>query len=168
MLNAGVKPPDLQVFFRKTVGALVTKPRNPRPKAGLTFKDVEALAAELPGVERSTSYGTPSLKVRGKMLVRLKEDGETLVIRVPFMVRDHLMKTQPRTFFITDHYAGYPAVLARLGTSDPDLIQQLIEDAWRAAAPKKLLLNFVFSDRRDTSDPLPRSRVCPCDSRPPA
>ncbi|MEO5815240.1 MAG: hypothetical protein ABIT20_08175 [Gemmatimonadaceae bacterium] len=43
----------------------------------MTFADVATLARELPGVEPSTSYVTPSLKVRSKMLVRMKEGGES-------------------------------------------------------------------------------------------
>ncbi len=110
----------------------------PLMKRGLTFDDVQALAARLPGVERSTSYGTPALKMRGKLLVRLKEDGESMVIRVPFVVRNHLLASDPACFYVTDHYAGYPAVLARLPRAERAVIDQLIEDAWRAAAPKKL------------------------------
>jgi len=36
----------------------------------------------LPEVELSTSYGTPALKVRGKLIARLKEDGESIVVPV--------------------------------------------------------------------------------------
>jgi hypothetical protein len=43
----------------------------------MTYDDVEALALRLPGVEESISYGTAALKVRGRLFVRLKEDGET-------------------------------------------------------------------------------------------
>jgi hypothetical protein len=116
-----------------------------RAKKGLTFDDVTALGGALPGVERSTSYGTPSLKVRGKFLGRLKEDGETMVLRVTFVVRDHLLATAPDTFYVTDHYRDYPAVLIRLPVADPAVVQQLLEDAWRAAAPKRLIQEFDAS-----------------------
>jgi hypothetical protein len=108
----------------------------------MTFADVGVLARELPGVEPSTSYGTPSLKVRSRMLVRLKEDGESMVMRVSFVVRDHLLATAPATFYVTDHYRDYPAVLVRLGVADPAVIRQLLEDAWREAAPKRLVQEY--------------------------
>ncbi len=40
----------------------------------VTFQTVAAVACKLPEVEISKSYGTPSLKVRGKMMARLLED----------------------------------------------------------------------------------------------
>jgi hypothetical protein len=43
----------------------------------MTFDDVRKIALAWPEVEDGTSYGTPALKVRKKMLVRLKEDGDS-------------------------------------------------------------------------------------------
>jgi hypothetical protein len=42
----------------------------------VTFDDVRRISLAGPGVEDGTSYGTPALKVRKKLLVRLKEDGD--------------------------------------------------------------------------------------------
>ena len=46
----------------------------------MTFDDVRKFALTWPEVEDGTSYGTPALKVRKKMLARLKEDGDSLVM----------------------------------------------------------------------------------------
>ena len=46
----------------------------------MTFDDVRKMALDWPEVEDGTSYGTPALKVRKKLLVRLKEDGDSLVM----------------------------------------------------------------------------------------
>jgi hypothetical protein len=105
----------------------------------LTFDDVRQIALALPGVEEGTSYGTPAFKVRGKFLSRLKEDGETLVVKIDFDERDILMAANPETFYITDHYRGYPAMLVRLATVDSDELRELFEAAWRRAAPKRLV-----------------------------
>ena len=79
-----------------------------------TFDDVRKIALSLPKVEEATSYGTPAFKLKKKLLMRLKEDGETLVAIVGFDNRDMLMEIDPQTFFSTDHYRGYPTVLVRL------------------------------------------------------
>jgi hypothetical protein len=105
----------------------------------VTFDDVRQLALALPAVEEGTSYGTPAFKVRGKFLSRLREDGETLVVRIDFDERDILMAANPETFYITDHYRDYPAMLVRLATVDPDELRDLLEGAWRRAAPKRLI-----------------------------
>lgn len=111
----------------------------------LDFDDVRAMGLALPGVGEGTSYGTPALKVGKKLLARLKEDGETLVLKLGFDEREMLMAAEPSTFFITDHYRAYPNVLVRLAHVHPPTLRRLIEQAWRELAPKRLVQNF---DRR--------------------
>jgi hypothetical protein len=86
-----------------------------------------------------TSYGTPALTVRGKAFARMWEDGETLVLKVPFPVRDHLLATAPGAYFVTDHYRGYPAVLVRLPVADAAELAPLLAEAWRQVAPKRVV-----------------------------
>lgn len=112
-----------------------------RPRT-LVFNDVCALAEALPGAEVGTSYGTPALKVRDKSFCRLWEDGTTLVLKVPFAVRDHLLATAPETYFVTDHYRGYPAVLVRLAATNAVDLLPLLEEAWRQVAPKRMRRAF--------------------------
>jgi hypothetical protein len=104
----------------------------------VTFDQIRELALRLPGVEEGTSYGTPALKVKGKLLARLKEDGASVVFRVTFDERDLLMQTKPKVFFITDHYLGYPAVLLRLGAASRKEAADIVEMAWRFVAPKRM------------------------------
>jgi hypothetical protein len=104
----------------------------------MTYDDVREIALELRGVEESTSYGTAALKVRGKLFVRLKEDGETIVLRTDPFERDHLMRTHPKIFYITDHYRDYPWVLVRLRAVRKRMLAALIESAWQHAAPKSV------------------------------
>src|SRR5580704_18797056 len=82
-------------------------------RARVTFDDVRTAAHGLLGVEDSTSYGTPALKVRGKLFARLHQDGECFVLRTSILDRQILMQIDPETFFITDHYRGHPWVLVR-------------------------------------------------------
>lgn len=70
----------------------------------MTFDDLRAFALAWPGVEDSTSYGTPALKVNGKGLARLKKDGDSLVLQVGFDEREMLREAEPDVFYMTDHY----------------------------------------------------------------
>jgi hypothetical protein len=103
------------------------------------FEPVRRAATGLPEVEESTSYGTPALKVRGKFLARLKEDGETIVLRVDFDSRDAMMRVQPEVYYITDHYRDYPTVLVRLKAVTRAQLRELLADAWRLVAPRSLV-----------------------------
>jgi hypothetical protein len=100
----------------------------------MTFADVVKMAASIGKVEESTSYGTPALKLDGKLIVRLKEDGDSLVVGTTFEEREEMMAADPETYYITDHYLKYPWVLVRLSRVDPDAMRDLLGRAWRLAA----------------------------------
>lgn len=107
-----------------------------------TFDDVRAIARTLPGVEDSTSYGTPALKVRGKLMVRLHQDMDCFVLRTELLEREMLLQSAPDVFFITDHYRDYPWILVRFAAVDTRALPHLLETAWRLVAPKTLVKDF--------------------------
>jgi hypothetical protein len=109
----------------------------------VTWDDVVAIGTRLPEVEESTWFGTPSLKVRDKGLCRLRTDPDALVVRV-LDVEDQeaLIRGRPDVFFKTPHYDGWPYVLVRLEAVSDQQLAELIEDAWRVMAPKRLVKAF--------------------------
>jgi hypothetical protein len=108
----------------------------------VTLATVRRLALAFPEVEEGTSYGTPGFRVGKKFLARLWEDGETLVVKCGDDERDFRMKADPDTFFITDHYRGYPTVLVRLGRVTKEDLKAVLEEAWRRQAPKRLVREY--------------------------
>lgn len=115
-----------------------------------TWDDVVTIGSRFPGVEVSTSYGTPALKVRSKGMCRLRTDPDALVIRVADLgEREALLQGRPGTFFSTPHYDGYPYVLVRLDAVDPVELAELIEDAWRIRAPKRVVAGYDASAAGD-------------------
>ena|SRR5437763_16689374 len=103
----------------------------------MTFDDVRKLALAWPEVEDGRSYGTPALKVRKKLLARLREDGDSLVmLGVPQDERDMLVASQPKLFYFTDHYRDYPTVLLRLSKAKPASVAPLLRRRWLSLASK--------------------------------
>ena len=88
-------------------------------------------------MEESTSYGTPAFKSGGKLLARLREDGDSLVVGTTFEEREEMMSADPETYYITDHYLKYPWVLVRLSKVHPDALRDLLARALRLAAKSK-------------------------------
>lgn len=105
----------------------------------VTFETVRRVALRLPGVEEGLCHGTPAFRVQKKLLARLWEDGGTLVVRTDFDTREALMAGDPETFFITDHYRGYPWILVRLERVEEANLRRMLEDAWRKSASRRLL-----------------------------
>ncbi len=109
------------------------------PEKPLEWSDVRRIMASLPGTVETTSYGTPSFKLGTKFLTRLKEDGVSLVVRVGMDEREMLMEADPETFYITEHYRPYPAMLVRLDRVEEATLRRLLQQHWRSVAPKKFL-----------------------------
>jgi hypothetical protein len=57
-----------------------------------------------------------------------------------------LIAADPDTFFTEPHYNNYPAVLVRLAAIENDELAELLTDAWRAAAPRRLVADFDAKD----------------------
>ncbi len=107
------------------------------------FKAAFKLAQRFPGVELSTSYGTPAMKVKGKLMARLRTEVEGwLAIRCEFLLRDILLKAPPDVFHLTDHYRDYPAILIDLKKIKKGALLDILEQAWRMSASKKLLREY--------------------------
>jgi len=84
----------------------------------------------LPGVEESTAYGSPALKIHGKLLAclpahRSAEPG-SLVVRVGFDERSELLAAAPDVYYVSDHYLNYTSVLVRLSRVTPDVLRDLL------------------------------------------
>ena len=107
-------------------------------------KTVESIGRTLPDVEVTTTWGQPTLKVRGKMFVCLAShksaEPNTLVVRMDFADRDALLEDDPGTYYLKEHYVSYPCVLVRLSRVRADALRDLITGAYRfvsAKAPRK-------------------------------
>ena len=98
---------------------------------------LQHLTKDLPGVETGTSYGTPALKVAGKLLMRIK-DAETLVLMAALDEKERLIEMAPDIYYETDHYTGWPALLVRAAAIGDEELRLRLAEAWTAKAPAKL------------------------------
>ena len=130
-----MKLPGIRAKIVAVSEANITLKRSP----SVTYDTIRRIALTFPNVEESTSYGTPALKVRGKLFVRWRneEDADTVVLKMPFEQREHLMAEDPETYFITDHYRNYAWVLVRISKVHPDALHDLLQIGYRAALPTK-------------------------------
>lgn len=101
------------------------------------FDKLYAAAEGLPEVVEGTSYGTPSLQLRKKLLCRVK-DADTVVVMCPLEEKEMLMEADPQLYFETAHYKGWPAMLVRIHEIPLDQLRTRLERAWLMRAPKSL------------------------------
>jgi hypothetical protein len=121
------------------------------------FKPVEAIGRTLPGVEVTTTWGKPTLKVHGRMFVCIAShksaEPDTLVVMMDFPDRDALIEDDPDTYYLQEHYVGYPCVLVRLSRVRPDALRDLVIGAHRYVSAGRKRKTSGTSRRRSS---LPR------------
>jgi hypothetical protein len=103
-----------------------------------TLADVRAIVASLPETTEKPSYGTPGFRVRDKLFAREREDGLLVVFVADLGEKEMLLRSDPGKFTTTPHYDGHASVLVRLAEVDREELRELLTDAWRARAPKRL------------------------------
>ncbi|HYN46729.1 MAG TPA: MmcQ/YjbR family DNA-binding protein [Allosphingosinicella sp.] len=106
-----------------------------------SWEEAVAFALSLPDTELGTSYGKPAVKIASNgraFLYTGHEDKTSFGIAVDLDTVEMLKETDPETFWQTPHYEGWPAVLIRFGSADPERVRAMIERSrdWTAAKPK--------------------------------
>lgn len=120
----------------------------------VTLDDVRQIASRLPGVVE----GDPSrfaLSIRdGKGIAwawlervhpkkaRVPNHSVLAVVTPGLEAKEMLLAAHPDALFTEPHYNGFPAVLVRLDIVDPSLMEDLLIEAWRCKAPKRLLAEY--------------------------
>jgi hypothetical protein len=104
------------------------------------FDTVRKMGMALPGAEEGTAYGSPALKVRGKLLacipIHRSAEPDSLAVRIAFEDRAALMADDPDVFYLTEHYVEHPVVLARLSRIRSDALRDLLAMGWRFVTAK--------------------------------
>ncbi len=105
-----------------------------------TIDDVRRIALSLPETIEKPLYGTPGFRVKDKAFARLREEGDVLVVWCADEdEKEAYIATQPDTFFTLPHYDGYPLVLVRLPAIGDEELRDVLTDAWRIRAPRRLV-----------------------------
>ena len=133
-----------------------------RTRKGVTMAAAMKAGAALPGVERTTTWRAPALKLRGKLVacqaINKSAEPNTLMVCVPAAERDEMIAADPDTYYLTDHYAGGDAVLVRLSCIRPDVLRDLLQAAWRFVDKKTARRTAARLPARPSS-PLARRRA---------
>ena len=123
-----------------------------------TWDDVRRVALALPETSERPSHGNTSWRVRDKLFVWERPlrpadlralgdaapDGPILGVRVEHLgAKEALLADDAGVFFTTPHFDGYAAVLVRLDEIAPELLEEVVVEAWLARAPKQLAQAYI-------------------------
>ncbi|HEX7849746.1 MAG TPA: hypothetical protein VF485_08450 [Sphingomonas sp.] len=115
-------------------------------KALDSWDEVVAFALTLPDTYMESFYGTPCPKVNKKAFVSPSHESATSFhARCTHDEKAILLETDPDTFWQTPHYEGWPGILVRYGSDDPERVRTVITRAWWDRASKAQ--RAAFGDR---------------------
>ncbi|MFZ0632404.1 MAG: hypothetical protein WA399_05355 [Acidobacteriaceae bacterium] len=96
----------------------------------ITLATALQIGRTFPGVEESTSFGAPALKVRGQVMACVPTnkaaEPNSLLIRIDRRDRPALLAEAPDLYYAPDHYLGYDGVLIRLAHCTPEIAHDLL------------------------------------------
>ena len=93
----------------------------------ISRKEGWKIALSLPGTEEVLWFGKPAVFLHGEFLTKVHHKEEAMIFRVSSMeMRDMMLETEPKLFYMTDHYRSFPFILARLSALTPKLLKELV------------------------------------------
>ena len=134
-----VATPVPELYVRPAIGRpAMPRTRTRKPRSGPRPPDqrfVRRVALALPEASEGSHMGHPDLRVRNKVFAGLAADGRTVALKTTPANLDALVTVDPETF--RDAWGGrwVGVVLARVSR---DELRDLIVEAWRLVAPKRL------------------------------
>jgi hypothetical protein len=112
-----------------------------RSSRGITFDTVREIGEQLAGTEVATAYGSPALKVNGRLyaVIAINKEAEPnslVVYLTDFDEREALLKEDPGTYYMKRHYEPYPVVLVRLARVTRDALGELLRGSHRVVSSR--------------------------------
>lgn len=108
--------------------------------------DLRTLALALPETEEHDHFGRPSFRVRGKIFATAHEDGAGTNLKLPREEHEALVASRPETFG-TVVWGQLIRTSVVLTAVEPEELAELIEEAWRTVAPKRVVAAFDAAQR---------------------
>jgi hypothetical protein len=103
-------------------------------------EEFRAFALSLPEAVEIETWGHPTFRVREKMFATLSpDDGSSASVKTTKLEQIALVSSEPKVFGVPAYVGRSGWVTIQLEGVDPDHARELIEEAWRQTAPKRLV-----------------------------
>ncbi len=109
----------------------------------VTVDDVRRVAAELPGSYEVVVRDRVKFRVGRYVYLAFSRDETVMGFGFPREERDALVASDPETFLPPEPVdERYQWVQARMAALDQEQLRELVIDAWRLAAPKRIVAQY--------------------------
>jgi hypothetical protein len=115
-----------------------------------SYADARRFALTLPEVEEVhvENWGHPTLRVRGRMFASGAPDAPTMTLKADRSDQRELVAERPETFAVAAYVGRYGWVQVTLAGIEPAELAELLTEAWRRTAPKRLVAAYDSDSTR--------------------
>jgi hypothetical protein len=125
----------------------------------ITADELRRVVLSLPEAEERETWGHPTFRVRDKMFAALSDDGRLASVKATRQEQAALIAAAPDTFGVPAYVGRHGWVSVRLATVDPTELAELVVEAWRQTAPRRLVATYdAERDAREPGPGTPRQR----------
>jgi hypothetical protein len=103
---------------------------------------VRAIALSLPDAEERETWETATFRVRSKIFAMFSDQEREIWIKATHDEQRALVAMDPETFFHPPYVGPSGWVGVRYATAERGEIEELLIEAWRMTAPKRLVAAF--------------------------
>jgi hypothetical protein len=103
---------------------------------------VRRMALGLPEAEEQETWGTPTFRVRKKIFVMFSEEQREAWVKSTHDEQRALVQMDPDTFFVPPYVGPSGWIGVRIRSVDRDEMRELVTEAWRLTAPKRVVASF--------------------------
>lgn len=104
-----------------------------------SWDKARAFALALPGTaSKGGRMESVTIAENGQFFVfEGRESATSFAVQIDLGTIDMLKETEPETYWQSKHYEGWPAVLVRYDSPDPERVRRVIEQGYEQAKAKK-------------------------------
>ena len=111
----------------------------------MTFPQFRRLCLALPDAEERETWGEATFRVRDRIFAMGSAGGGFVSVKASLDDQSGLVEMDPKTFAVSAYTGRFGWVRVRLAGVGPDLAQQLVTNAWKRTAPRRLVITFEQS-----------------------
>jgi len=108
----------------------------------LRFKEFRRLCLALPEAEERETWGEQTFRVRDRIFAMGSIDGEHVSLKASLDDQSGLVEMDPKTFAPSAYTGRYGWVRVRLGGVGSEMARQLVTNAWKRTAPRRLVADY--------------------------
>jgi hypothetical protein len=100
------------------------------------------IALSLPEAEERETWGEATFRVRNRIFAMLGSEGKRASVKSTKDEQQALIAGNPETFYPPPYVGAHGWVGVQIGSADAAELEELLVEAWRLTAPKRLVKAF--------------------------